>query len=172
MHDLTSTTGIVALAAGGVAVVALLLVVVLAFRLRRVRKDQKAVLGSNGSQRDLVAHALQIEQGFTDLRDLVDETMSSLETTLANVHRRLDGCVAYQGLVRYDAYNELSGAQSASIALLDTHRSGVVVSSIVHRDQARIYVKRITEGQAELELSPEEQGAVDAALQPAAQHAA
>jgi hypothetical protein len=172
MHDLTSTTGIVALAAGGVAVVALLFAIVLAFRLRRVRKDQKAVLGSNGSQRDLVAHALQIEQGFTDLRDLVDETMSSLETTLANVHGRLDGCVAYKGLVRYDAYNELSGQQSSSLALLDSHRTGVILTSIVHRDQARIYVKRISEGQAELELSPEEQEAVDAAFRPAVHHAA
>ena len=152
--------------------VALLFSIVLAFRLRRVRRSQRAVLGDNGSQRDLVAHALQIEQGFTDLRDLVDETMASLETTLANVHRRLDGCVAHKGLVRYDAYNELSGQQSSSLALLDSHRTGVILTSIVHRDQARIYVKRITEGQAELELSPEEQEAVDAALQPAAQHAA
>jgi hypothetical protein len=172
MHDLTSTTGIVALAAGGVAVVALLSAIVLAFRLRRVRKDQKAVLGPNGSQRDLVAHALQIEQGFTDLRDLVDETMSSLETTLTTVHRRLDGCVAHQAVVRYDAYNELSGQQSSSLALLDSHRTGVILTSIVHRDQARIYVKRITEGQAEIELSPEEQEAVDTALQPAVHHAA
>ncbi|MFL5885786.1 MAG: DUF4446 family protein [Thermoleophilaceae bacterium] len=173
MHDLTSTTGIVALAAGGVALVSLLFAIVVAFRLRRVRRDQKAVLGTDGSQRDLVAHALQIQRGFTDLRDLVDETMASLETTLENVHHRLDGCVTHQGLVRYDAYNELSGQQSSSLALLDSHRSGVILTSIVHRDQARIYLKRITEGEAEIELSPEEQQAVEAALQPAAaQHAA
>jgi hypothetical protein len=172
MHDLTSTTGIVALAAAGVAVVALLFATVLAFRLRRLRKAQKAVLGQNGSQRDLVTHALQLEQGFTDLRDLVDETMASLETTLATVHQRLDGCVAYQGLVRYDAYNELSGQQSSSLALLDSHRTGVILTSIVHRDQARIYLKRITEGQAELELSPEEQEAVDTALRAPVHHAA
>ena len=99
--------------------------------------------------------------------------MTSLEHTLVNVHRRLDGCVAHTGLVRYDAYNELSGQQSSSLALLDSHRTGVILTSIVHRDQARIYLKRMTEGEAEIELSPEEQEAVDAALQPAAQqHAA
>jgi hypothetical protein len=173
MHQLTTTTGIVALAAGGVAVVALLFCVVLAFKLRRLRQGQRAVLGPNGSQRDLVSHAVRIEQGFTDLRELVDDTMSSLETTLATVHNRLDSCVAYKGLVRYDAYNELSGQQSSSLALLDTHRTGVILTSIVHRDQARIYLKRVTEGQPELELSPEEQEAVDTALQqPTAQHAA
>jgi hypothetical protein len=67
-------------------------------------------------------------------------------------------------MVRYDAYNELSGAQSSSLALLDTHRSGVVVTSIVHRDQARIYLKQLTLGASEIELSPEEQQAVDRAL--------
>jgi hypothetical protein len=173
MDDLTTTTGIAALAAGGVAVVALLFVIVLAFKLRRLRQNQRAVLGPNGSQRDLVDHANRIEQGFTDLRELVDDTMTSLETTLANVHRRLDSCVAYQGLIRYDAYNELSGQQSSSLALLDSHRTGVVLTSIVHRDQARIYLKRVTEGQAEIELSPEEQEAVSTALQqPTEQHAA
>jgi Protein of unknown function (DUF4446) len=172
MHQLTSTTGIVALAAGGVAVVALLFATVLAFKLRRLRQGQRAVLGPNGTQRDLVTHAARIEQGFTDLRELVDDTMASLETTMATVHQRLDGCVAYQAVVRYDAYNELSGQQSSSLALLDSHRSGVILTSIVHRDQARIYVRSITEGQAELELSPEEQEAVDTALRPAAQHAA
>ena len=79
---------------------------------------------------------------------------------------RVDGCVAHTALVRYDAYNELSGHQSSSIALLDSRRTGVVLSSIVHRDQARLYVKRISEGEAEIALSPEEQQAVDTALGP------
>jgi hypothetical protein len=66
--------------------------------------------------------------------------------------------------VRYDAYNEMSGHQSASIALLDATRSGIVLSSIHHRDQARLYVKQVRDGRAELELSPEEQEAVRVAL--------
>ena len=62
------------------------------------------------------------------------------------------------------AYGELSGRQSSSIALLDSHRSGVVISSILHRDQARIYAKHVHEGQGEYELSPEEAEAIEAAL--------
>jgi len=45
-------------------------------------------------------------------------------------------------LVRYDAYNELSGHQSLSIALLDEHQSGIVLSCIHHCDQARVYASR------------------------------
>jgi hypothetical protein len=83
---------------------------------------------------------------------------------MAGAEQRIDGCIAYAAMVRYDAYNELSGAQSASMAMLDTHRNGIVLTSIVHRDQARIYVKQLVGGDAEIELSPEEQQAVDRAL--------
>ena len=165
MDELTTTQGIVALSAAGVAVVAFLLAVVLAFKLRRIRAAQKAVLGADG-QRDLVVHAQQLEKGFTDMRDWVEESIEHFERRMQATESRLDGCVAYRSLVRYDAYNELSGHQSSSLALMDARRSGVVVSSIVHRDQARLYVKQLHEGESEIELSPEEQEAVDTALSP------
>ena len=72
--------------------------------------------------------------------------------------------MAYRSVVRYDAYGEMSGHQSSSIALLDAHRSGVVMSSILHRENARVYVKPVVEGQSQLELSPEEQQAMEAAF--------
>ena len=165
MDELTTTQGIVALAAAGVAAVALILAIVLAFKLRRMRGAQKAVLGGTGA-RDLVVHAQQLEKGFTDMRDWVEESIEHFERRMQSTEGRLDGCVAYRSLVRYDAYNELSGHRSSSLALLDARKSGVVVSSIVHRDQARLYVKQLQEGESEIALSPEEQEAVDTALSP------
>ncbi len=165
MDKLTTTQGIVALGAAAVAVVALLFAIVLAVKLRRMRSAQKAVLGDGGS-RDLATHAQQLHQGFTDLRDWVEESIEHFERRMQSTEARLDGCVAYRSLVRYDAYNELSGHQSSSLALLDARKSGVVVSSIVHRDQARLYVKQLRDGEAEIELSPEEREAVDTALAP------
>ena len=165
MNQLTSTQGIVALAAAGVGLVALVLAIVLAVKLRRIRSAQKAVLGADG-QRDLVVHAQQLEKGFTDMRDWVEESIEHFERRMQSTEGRLDGCIAYRSLVRYDAYNELSGHQSSSLALLDARKSGVVVSSIVHRDQARLYVKQLRDGEAEIALSPEEQEAVDTALSP------
>ncbi len=163
MDDLTSTQGIVALAAGAVGLIALVWVTVLAVKLRRLRGGQRAVLGELG-ERDLVAHAARLEHGFVGLRDWVEETAARLEQRVAGAEARIDGCVAYRSLIRYDAYNEMSGHQSSSLALLDEHRSGVVVSSIVHRDQARVYVKQVHAGVSELELSPEEQEAIETAL--------
>src|SRR3954471_22120581 len=162
MDELTTTQGIVALAAGGVAVVALIFALVLAFKLRRMRTAQRAVLGDE--QRDIVSHSEELQTAFTQLRDWVEESIEHFERRMGEVEQRIDGCVAYRALVRYDAYNELSGHQSSSVALLDSRKSGVVLSSIVHRDQARLYVKQLHEGQAEHDLSPEEQEAVDLAM--------
>ena len=163
MHDLTSTTGIVAIAAGAVAVVALGLSAGLAIRLRRVRADQRTVLGDR--RRDLVAHAAALQSQFEALNDYVQDVAARLDGRVATAEHRIDGAIAYRSLVRYDAYGEMSGRQSTSIALLDATRSGLVLSSIHHRDQARWYAKEVREGRGELELSPEEDEAVRLAVE-------
>ena len=165
MDDLTSTTGIVALAAGGVALLALVWAAFLTMSVRRMRAAQTAVLGGDGgSPRDLVAHAAQLDAAFRELRDHVDVVHRHIDERLGEAEARLDGAIAYRGLVRFDAYNEMSGRQSTSIALLDSTGTGVVISSIHHRDQARVYAKQVRDGKGELELAPEEVEAVRAAL--------
>jgi hypothetical protein len=161
--DLTSTAGIVALSAAGVALISLILAAVALVRMRRLRADQRVVLGGK-ERRDLVEQGAQLERGFRDLHSYVEDVASGLTGRLATVEERLDGAIAYRAMVRYDAYNEMSGQQSTSIALLDARRSGVVVSSIHHRDQARVYAKQVIDGKGELQLSPEEEEAVRIAL--------
>ena len=167
MDELTSSTGLIALGAAAVALLALILALVVLVRLRRMRAAQSAVLGPHGEQ-DLVAYAQHIGDGFTDLREWVEHALAQLDGRMTSASQRIDGCVAYTALIRYDAYGELSGHQSSSVALLDARKTGIVFSSIVHRDQARVYVKQIDEGVPSLELSPEEQEAVETALAPAA----
>ena len=162
MDDLNSTQGIVALAAAGVAAVALLWVTVLGIKLRRLRAAQRTILG--GQETDLAAHAASLQEAFVQLRDWVEEVAAGLEGRVAATERRVDGSITHTSVVRYDAMNELSGQQSSTVALLDERRTGVVISSILHRDQARLYVKQVLEGNPEYELSPEEQQAVDEAM--------
>lgn len=161
MHS--STAGIVAIVAGVAAVAALALAVWLVVTVRRLRAAQRAILGDHG-ERDLVAHGARLEQSFHALHAYVEDVAARLDDRLGVAEERLDGSIAYHGLVRYDAYNEMSGRQSTSIALLDAHRNGVVLSSIHHREQARLYAKLIRDGQGELQLSPEEAEAVGQAL--------
>jgi hypothetical protein len=162
VDDLTTTEGIVALAAAGAAALALVWALVLAVKVRRLRAGQRTVLGQD--ERDLIAHAASLQEAFVQLRDWVEETAHRLEQRMGTAEERIDGCVAYTALVRYDAWGEMSGHQSSSMALLDSHSTGVVVSSILHRDQARVYVKQVREGESELELSPEEREAIDTAM--------
>lgn len=162
MQELATPAGLVALAAAAVALVTLLAVIALAIRLRRVRRAQRVVLGD--SAQDLVGHSALLQDGFDQLAARVQQDTGAVHDRLSAAEARLDGAIAYRALVRYDAYNEMSGRQSTSIALLDASGSGVVLSSIHHREQARLYTKQVHDGQAELELSPEEAEAVRLAL--------
>jgi uncharacterized protein DUF4446 len=161
--ELTTTAAIIAMAAAAVALLALLLAIVLLFKLRRVRSAQKAVLGTSG-QRDLVTHAENIEIGFAQLQGLVEETFRRVEERLEGDERRIERGISRTAVIRYDAYGEMSGRQSSSMALLDENGTGVVLSSILHRDQARLYVKGVRDGRSELELSPEEDEAIRTAM--------
>jgi Protein of unknown function (DUF4446) len=163
VNGLTDTVGIVALGAAAVAVLALLLTTVLLVRIRRLRAAQTVVLGPTGRE-DLVAHASGLHEAFDALHERVEEVAARLEDRMSGAEARLDGAIAYRALVRYDAYGELSGRQSSSLALLDAHGDGVVLSCITHRDTARLYCKHVHGGRGEYELSPEEDEAIRLAL--------
>lgn len=163
MNELTEPAGIAALAAGAVALVGLLLAIVLAVKLRRLRAAQEVVLGPAGRD-DLVAHASALQTAFESLHGRVEEVAERLDARMGATERRLDGAIAHRALVRYDAYGELSGHQSTSLALLDAARNGVVLSCIAHRDTARLYCKQVHDGRGEHELSPEENEAIRLAL--------
>ncbi len=159
---LSTTTGVVAVAAGALAIVALLASLGLALRLRRVRAEQRLVLGDR--RQDLVSHAAELQSHFAALQRYVEDAAAALDGRVGTVENRLDRAFAHRALVRYDAYGEMSGRQSTSIALLDATGSGLVLSSIHHRDQARLYAQQIQQGQPEHELSPEESEAINMAL--------
>jgi len=72
--------------------------------------------------------------------------------------------VTNTAIVRYDAYEDTGGHQSASVALLDATRTGLVVTAIQGRDYARIYIKELERGKPSVALSPEEQEAVNRAM--------
>jgi uncharacterized protein DUF4446 len=163
VDNLSTTAGIVAIGAGAVSVVAVGWSIGLTVAMRKLKAAQRAVLG-DGS-RDLVAHAAHLQASYETLAQYVEDFGTRLDVRMDHAEARLDGTVAHRALVRYDAYGEMSGRQSVSIALLDSHRSGIVLSSIHHRDSARLYVKQIQEGRPELELSPEETEAIRLALQ-------
>jgi hypothetical protein len=158
MHVGASVAGWIAIGAAAAAVVALALAIGYFVTLRRVRRSQLVLLG--GGKADLVDFAVSLQGRIDDLHRAVDE----IGAALARVDRRVDDTVSKTAIVRYDAYSNSGGHQSASVALLDSARSGVVLSAIQGRDYARIYVKELDRGRASIALSPEEQEAVERAM--------
>ena len=154
----SSVAGWIAVGAAAAAVPALALVLLGYRETRRIRSAQTVLLGNTG--RDLVDFTVGLQARMDDVHSAVDEVAAAV----ARVDRRVDGSISRLAVVRYDAYEHAGGHQSASFALLDASRSGVVVSAIQGRDYARVYVKELDHGRTAIALSPEEQEAVDRAM--------
>ncbi|MFP5451817.1 MAG: DUF4446 family protein [Thermoleophilia bacterium] len=153
----------VAVAAGVPGLVALVLTGLMWRSLKRLRAGQRVLLpdGANAPLLDRQA-ALQramtrVEEGLSNLEDLVE---SQAETTEAALRTSL----RFQGMVRYDAYRDMGGRQSWSVALLDGNHSGSIITSLHARDHARVYLKQMVEGVPGQRLSPEELRAATLAL--------
>jgi hypothetical protein len=127
-------------------------------RVRGLRAGQAVLLGEGKT--DLVDFAVSLQGRIDDLHRAVDEIAAGL----VRVDRRVDESVTNTSIVRYDAYEDTGGHQSASLAVLDSGRSGVVVTAIQGRDYARIYMKELDRGRASIALSPEEAEAVERAM--------
>ena len=158
MHVTATEALIVAIAGGALGLAGVAIAVWASIRVKRVRDSQRSLLG--GGRRDLVDFAVSLQGRVDDLNSAVDEVAAAL----ARIDRRVDGTVTNTAIVRYDAYEDTGGHQSASLALLDSARTGVIVTAIQGRDYARIYMKELDRGRAAVALSPEEQEAVERAM--------
>lgn len=148
----------VAAVAVAVATLTLLVVALLWRRLAALSRAQQEIVG--GGTRDVVDFAVSLQGRIDDLHGAVDEVASGL----TRVDRRVDSAVSNTSVVRYDAYQDAGGQQSASFAFLDATRTGTVVTAIQGRDYARVYVKELDRGTPSAALSPEETEAVERAM--------
>ena len=151
----------IAIAAVAVAAGALVVAWLAFSRLSAMRRAQEVLLGGDAKQ-DVVEFAVSLQGRIDDLHRAVDE----LAAALARVDRRVDETFSRSALIRYDAYEDTGGHQSASMAILDSARSGIVLTAIQGRDYARVYVKQLDRGRTPIALSPEEQQAVERAMAP------
>jgi hypothetical protein len=158
MNLSSSTAAWIAIGAAAGAGLTLLLTAWIWLRVRKLKVGQNVLLG--GGKADLVDFAVSLQGRIDDLHRAVDEVAAGL----VRVDRRADESVRNISIVRYDAYENAGGNQSASLAVLDSQRTGVVVSAIQGRDYARIYMKELDRGRPSVALSPEEAEAVERAM--------
>jgi hypothetical protein len=108
-------------------------------------------------QRDLTAAHVDMQARLATERDGIAKTVQSISQSVGTVLRRI-------ALVRYDAFDELGGRLSFSLAIMDDSGNGITLTSIASTSDTRLYAKSLTHGEGEHALSPEEQQAVKAAM--------
>ena len=91
------------------------------------------------------------------------EDVLGLRQEVAALKAEQADALRHLAVVRYDAFGDMGGALSWSVALLDDAGNGVVLTSIHGRSDARSYAKSVTAWQCEAQLSPEEEEAIAAA---------
>ncbi len=144
------------IAALALSVVALVLALWLVAQVIRLRHIVAAVPEDGG-----------IYQGLRRLDDdlaAVEAAVADMGPRLAAVEGRLPHAIQHTGVVAYDAFDDIAGHLSRSIALLDGNGDGVVVSLLVARDETRWFTKLVRSGGGTEPLSPEEKAAVRQAL--------
>jgi hypothetical protein len=99
------------------------------------------------------------------------EKVEALEDAEIKMHRDIREIkenlkITYQktGLVKYDAFREMSGALSYSLALLDKENNGILISSMYSREGCYTYAKDIVKGECKINLSDEEAEALKQAV--------
>jgi hypothetical protein len=151
-----SPTVIAAVAVASIpGLIAIAISIVLWIRLRRMRTAQTVLMpdGSSGSLVDLHATLRRDVESVDQAIQALSERVDLLAHTSAEEIAR---CLRVNGVVRYDAYGDMGGQQSWSVALLDASGTGSVMTCLHARDHARMYVKEVVSGVSDQRLSPEE----------------
>ncbi|MDQ2836110.1 MAG: DUF4446 family protein [Actinomycetota bacterium] len=108
-------------------------------------------------QRDLTAAHQDMQAQLAAERADIAGTVQSIGRSVGTVLRRV-------ALVRYDAFDELGGRLSFSLAIMDDNGNGITLTSIASTTDTRLYAKSLSHGVGEHALSPEETQAVQAAM--------
>lgn len=89
-----------------------------------------------------------------------EKNLKELEKFSKNLEKIARKSIQKTGVVRFNPFKDMGGDQSSSIALLDDHNSGLVISSLFTREGTRIYTKPIEQGSSKYQLTEEEKEAI------------
>lgn len=139
-------------------IILLVLAIVSLCKLRKLRKKYEAFTrGKNGES---------LEDTVNEYLDKVDHSIDLLTMTREElINLRKNQKIAFQkmGIVKYNAFFDLSGELSYSLALLDKMDNGFVLNSVYSREGSYSYIKEIKSGECDIELSKEEKQALERA---------
>ncbi len=138
------------------AAIALATSLVLVSHVVALRKRLAAV----PQDKDVVTLLRSLDRDLDRLERVVDDVVPRLGA----LERQLPQTISRTGVVVYDAFGDIAGNRSRSIALLDANGDGLVISLLVGRGETLFYTKQVRARRGLEELSPEEEEAVDRAM--------
>ena len=150
-HQNGETLALVVVALAGALLLLLLLTLGLLLHLRRISRRLHALTrGADGDlEQVLAAHLTTVDQTV--------RRMESLEQAVGVLQAQLPGCFQKFSVSRYDAFEDVGGEQSFSLALLNAQGDGLVLTSVYSRMDVRVYAKAVQDGRASHALSKEEE---------------
>ena len=137
----------------------LVLLIVTMVKQSKLKKRYEAfMLGSDAKSMEEEISGL-----FQDINTLKGETKDN-KKEIKHIYRRLETVFQKIGIVKYDAFQQMGGKLSFSLALLDENDNGFIMNSVHSTDGCYSYTKEIKNGECEISLGEEEQKALDMAM--------
>lgn len=142
-----------------VVLILLILTIVNIVQMKKLKKGYKAFMSGKGAK--------NLEDTLIKRLNQVDELIESNDTNKKNIKEIFSNMqITYQkmGLIKYDAFNEMGGKLSFSLAMLDKRNNGFIINAMHTREGCYTYIKEIVDGNSIIVLSEEEQKALDRAM--------
>jgi len=146
----------------GLAALVLILIIIMivnGVKMRKLKKRYEAFMSGK--------NAASLEDTLVKRLNQVDDLIASDEETQKKVQMvldHLDNTYQKVGLVKYDAFNEMGGKLSFSLALLNRKNNGFIINAMHSREGCYTYIKEIIDGHSVIMLAEEEKEALDMAL--------
>lgn len=142
-----------------VLLILLILLIVLIVKYNKVKKRyDKFMRGKNASSLEDDMHG--VFEDMKLLKNNVDKNRKDIRTLYKNMERTFQKL----GIVKYDAFNQMGGQLSFSLALLDENNDGFIINSVHSSEGCYSYTKEIQGGTSKISLGEEEQQALDIAM--------
>ncbi len=137
---------------------ALLIIITQGYRIKSLNKKYL-----NLSQNVEGKNLEEIINQYYEKIENVDIKMNKIEIRISTIEERLLNCIQRIGSVRFNAFDDIGGEQSFSLALLDEKNNGIILTSLYSRSSSVLYGKTVKKGKASVTLSVEELQALDRA---------
>jgi hypothetical protein len=144
------------IAAAAVAGIALMVALLLIVQMAALRRRLDGVPRDG----DVIGLLRELDQDLS----AVEKSLVELRPRLESLEAAMPAAVSHVGVVSYDAFGDITGKLSRSLALLDRRAGGMVLSVLVGRHETLFYAKQVRNGVGAEELSPEEQAAIERAM--------